>query len=312
MKVKQDDVGIGLEWGWLWFLAKRWWCCCWEEEWWGEEVEGVCKRSTYTHRDTSRRMRWKVDTISTQTQLATEVEGESNGQRLARAANVWIERKSMRSLNFSKREFSFSLGPAGDDSVATRASQLTHVPSCSNRIRCCQRFAPVSDDSRRTARDQSRGCNVGFHLTFVDILSTRNVWRCCDFPSRTSAGQQQWRDRRAKHVYLEDGDCLIEMMTLHGRGGIDRGERRGTFHHESIGFPSMVEIVTKTSDEQGDTLSTAKVREKSLGDSQTDRGYLIRTELMFGLLDHRVDCVSNTEGMGPVMIRDISVILSHS
>lgn len=85
-------------------------------------------------------------------------------------------------------------------------------------------------------------------------------------------------------------------MPFHRRRGIDRRQCRGTFHHESIGFTTMIEIMTKTSNEQSDTLNPT--RERSPYEVlRTDRFYLIGSELMFGLFDHRVDRMSNTEGV---------------
>lgn len=55
-------------------------------------------------------------------------------------------------------------------------------------------------------------------------------------------------------TYLQDGHRLIEVMPFHRGRGVDRREGRCALHHVSVGFATMIEIMAKASDEQGNAL----------------------------------------------------------
>jgi hypothetical protein len=44
---------------------------------------------------------------------------------------------------------------------------------------------------------------------------------------------------------LQNGDCLVEVVVLHGAGAVDAGQWRFCVEHEFVVFASVVEIVAQ-------------------------------------------------------------------
>ena len=92
-------------------------------------------------------------------------------------------------------------------------------------------------------------------------------------------------------LLLQDDDRHVEMMILHGGGGVDGGQRRPDVDHELVIEASVVQIMTEGSDEHSQGLH--------------------QTEVSWRVLHHGVDTVGNIEPVGPVMVGHGAVVLLH-
>jgi len=54
---------------------------------------------------------------------------------------------------------------------------------------------------------------------------------------------------------LQNGDGHVEMMVLHGRSGVDGGQRRAHVDHELVVEASMVQIVANGANKHGQRLA---------------------------------------------------------
>ena len=59
---------------------------------------------------------------------------------------------------------------------------------------------------------------------------------------------------RRTFYLLQDGDSHIEVMVLHGGGGVDRSQGRRGVHHELVVKAPVVQVVTDGSHPQAQTL----------------------------------------------------------
>ncbi len=71
--------------------------------------------------------------------------------------------------------------------------------------------------------------------------------------TRTGAGTV-WSRLSEKPNLLEDGDRHVEVVVLHGGGGVDGGERRAHVDHELVVEPPVVEVVADGAHEHGQAL----------------------------------------------------------
>jgi hypothetical protein len=53
---------------------------------------------------------------------------------------------------------------------------------------------------------------------------------------------------------LQNRNGLVEMVVLHGAGAVDAGQWRLGVQHEFVAFASVVQVVTKTTHVEGQTL----------------------------------------------------------
>ena len=55
-------------------------------------------------------------------------------------------------------------------------------------------------------------------------------------------------------LLLEDAHGHVEVVVLHGRGGVDSSQRRSNVNHELVVEATMIQIMTQGSDEHGEHL----------------------------------------------------------
>ena len=55
-------------------------------------------------------------------------------------------------------------------------------------------------------------------------------------------------------LLLEDAHGHVEVVVLHGRGGVDSSQRRPNVNHKLVVEATMIQIMTQSSDEHGEHL----------------------------------------------------------
>ena len=90
-----------------------------------------------------------------------------------------------------------------------------------------------------------------------ELLCTPQGWglrRCCSVPGKKYFIPPLVCILRGTFYLLKDGDSHIEVMVLHGRGGVDCCQCRLGVDHELVVKTSVVQVVTDCSHPQAQTL----------------------------------------------------------
>ena len=104
---------------------------------------------------------------------------------------------------------------------------------------------------------------------------------------------------------LEDVDCHVEVVVLHGGGGVDGGQGGPNVDHELVVEAPVVQVMAEGPDEHGEGLHHISTVHP------LPQTHLQWSEDVWVGLQHGVGAVGHVEAVTPVVVGHVTVVLTH-